>query len=288
MDLSNLQNIIQENQEHELAEEASKKQDLNYLDLRETIIKVTQALIEFQESHTITAIVANQPKSISTPDVEATTRAVQGLHETISKQEPVDIQPLVEKMSDAISELKSLPKQYPELKLPDRIDYTKNISELHTLLSEVVSSIEKLELKPADVNVEAPEINVEAPDFKPLIVESKKLEKAIKAIKIPKPDKTDLSKVEKELKAHTKLLKDIREVSSSGSGGGGGIPLVDGGVPTVSGLVPKTYDTIQITSYNTNDDPLVVVYRSGGASGTTVATLTLTYSGTNVTQVVRT
>jgi hypothetical protein len=55
------------------------------------------------------------------------------------------------------------------------------------------------------------------------------------------------------------------------------------------GLVPLVYDTVQITSYNANNDPLVVEYRTGGASGTLVATLTMTYDGSNnITQVVRT
>jgi len=55
------------------------------------------------------------------------------------------------------------------------------------------------------------------------------------------------------------------------------------------GLVPSAFDTIQITSYNANNDPLVVVYRTGGAAGTVVATLTITYDvAFNITEVVRT
>lgn len=55
------------------------------------------------------------------------------------------------------------------------------------------------------------------------------------------------------------------------------------------GLITKPFDTIQITSYNANDDPLVVVYRLGGASGTVQHTLTITYDGSNrITEVVRT
>lgn len=59
-------------------------------------------------------------------------------------------------------------------------------------------------------------------------------------------------------------------------------------INAVGSLVPKVYDTVQITSYNGNDDPLVILYKTGGTGGTTVATLTLTYSGTNITSVVRT
>jgi hypothetical protein len=54
------------------------------------------------------------------------------------------------------------------------------------------------------------------------------------------------------------------------------------------GLVPQGYDSISIPSYNTNNDPLIVQYYVGGLAGTLVATLTLTYAGTNISTVVRT
>jgi hypothetical protein len=53
-------------------------------------------------------------------------------------------------------------------------------------------------------------------------------------------------------------------------------------------LVPEEYDYISIPSYDANNNPLTVVYKLGGAGGTTVATLTLTYSGTNLSTVTRT
>ncbi len=52
-----------------------------------------------------------------------------------------------------------------------------------------------------------------------------------------------------------------------------------------SSLVPKLYDYISLTYTGTN--PTTIVYKTGGASGTTVATLTLTYSGDDVTSVTR-
>lgn len=57
----------------------------------------------------------------------------------------------------------------------------------------------------------------------------------------------------------------------------------------VTGLVPDVYDTVQITSYTANNDPATVVYRTGGSAGTIVATLTITYDGSNrITEAVRT
>lgn len=42
-------------------------------------------------------------------------------------------------------------------------------------------------------------------------------------------------------------------------------------------LVPEEFDFLDITSRNLAGDPLVIVYKTGGSGGTTVATLTLTY-----------
>lgn len=54
------------------------------------------------------------------------------------------------------------------------------------------------------------------------------------------------------------------------------------------GLVPQAYDYISIPSYDGNNNPLTVIYKVGGSGGTTVATLTLTYSGSNIATVTRT
>lgn len=44
-------------------------------------------------------------------------------------------------------------------------------------------------------------------------------------------------------------------------------------------LVPKIYDFISCSPSGNN--PTTVIYKTGGASGTTVATLTITYNGDN-------
>jgi hypothetical protein len=48
-------------------------------------------------------------------------------------------------------------------------------------------------------------------------------------------------------------------------------------VRAMNELIPAIHDYVSITSKNANGDPLIIVYKTGGASGTTVATLTLTY-----------
>lgn len=54
----------------------------------------------------------------------------------------------------------------------------------------------------------------------------------------------------------------------------------------INALVPYEYDYISL-SY-TGDNITGVVYKTGGSGGTTVATLTIAYSGTKITSVTRT
>ena len=50
-------------------------------------------------------------------------------------------------------------------------------------------------------------------------------------------------------------------------------------------LVPYDFDYISLTP---PDKPTTIVYKSGGVSGTTVATLTLTYTGDDIATITRT
>lgn len=72
------------------------------------------------------------------------------------------------------------------------------------------------------------------------------------------------------------------DVSTLGSKGAAAVQILDASGNQITGfgggsLVTAAYDYIAITSYNSNGDPLIIQYRSGGALGTLVATLTITY-----------
>ena len=56
-------------------------------------------------------------------------------------------------------------------------------------------------------------------------------------------------------------------------------------VEDVSSLITEPYDYIAL-GY-TGDNVTTVTYKSGGSGGTTVGTLTLAYSGSNLTSVTR-
>ena len=52
-------------------------------------------------------------------------------------------------------------------------------------------------------------------------------------------------------------------------------------------LVPSVYDYISLT-YNAGGNVATATYKTGGSGGTTVAVLTLAYSGSNLTTVTKT
>lgn len=56
-------------------------------------------------------------------------------------------------------------------------------------------------------------------------------------------------------------------------------------LPVVTGLVPKGYDYVGLTY--TGENLTGAVYKTGGASGTTVATLTLAYTGARLDSVTK-
>lgn len=49
----------------------------------------------------------------------------------------------------------------------------------------------------------------------------------------------------------------------------------------IAGLVTDPYDYVSVGNFTANDDPQTIIYKTGGAGGTTVATLTLVYDGSN-------
>jgi len=67
---------------------------------------------------------------------------------------------------------------------------------------------------------------------------------------------------------------------------GGNLDSINAGIETLNSLVPSVYDYIAL-SY-TGSNLTQAVYKLGGAGGTTVSTLTIAYSGSNISSVTRT
>ena len=80
-------------------------------------------------------------------------------------------------------------------------------------------------------------------------------------------------------------------VTTRGSKGAVAVEILDASGAQVTGfptsLVPFSYDYVSIT-YNSSSNPTEVVYKTGGSGGTTVATLTIAYTGSNPVSITRT
>jgi len=53
----------------------------------------------------------------------------------------------------------------------------------------------------------------------------------------------------------------------------------------MNSLITENFDYVDIT-YDSDDQPITMVYKSGGASGTTVATITITYTANGCTETI--
>lgn len=222
--------------------------------------------------HTQKVEVTNQPKI----EVEHTT----------------DFKPLI----SALKEVKSaVDKVAKDIKIPksEKVESVSvsNLNDYSAQLKEVITAVKSIELSP-NINVATPDVKITTPDISKEIM---KITKAIKELKFPKSANFDTSKLESAMTSVKRAINGLSfpvpnyVLPFSSEGKGAQVSLTSGAIPTVSGLVPKIYDTVQITAYTANGDPETVVYRAGGASGTVVATLTLTYDGSNrITEVVRT
>jgi hypothetical protein len=58
----------------------------------------------------------------------------------------------------------------------------------------------------------------------------------------------------------------------------------DGSINVIAGLIPKNYDYIYL---DPPSKPTTVTYKNGGSGGTTVATLTIAYSGDDIQSITR-
>lgn len=85
------------------------------------------------------------------------------------------------------------------------------------------------------------------------------------------------------------IIGSVSIIDSDGSAPADVVALEDGKkalLVELNGMIPSTYDYISL-SY-TGSDLTGVVFRIGGALGTTIATLVLAYSGGNLVSVTKT
>jgi len=267
MDLERLKAVQAQKAQQAKDEAQDSRTQLANLSLQETIVKTAKMVVDYMDGKVTKTAVINQIEGYATSaDSKEITEALGSLHETLKTHENVDLTPLTEVMNNVLKEAKLIPKTQKEVKIPEAKDYSKQFSDLSTLLGKVEKAIEAQEtnVEAPVVNVDAPDVKVDAPDLKPLTKDINSVEKAIKKIVIPAQIKTDTTKIENELKASNKLLKDIRDTPSGGSGGGstGIAPFLEqGALPVSQKVMTERYDY---------DDP-TTIYTATAVTGTAEA-----------------
>lgn len=235
--------------------------------------------------------------------------------------------PLVEKLNISnskklLSSLEETRKELSKNKIVDTkiVNPEKVFEPLNIKLDNILNYLK--EVKPPVVNVAAPIVNVEKQDSPVINIEKQavpvvNVEAPIVKVESPIVN-IDLDKLDNSLKEYLQNIiynSEINPLAVRFSDGekwidelkvltnkvaestqyipnamfiknpGGGVmnPATSEGQHFM--LVPKIYDYISLSP---SDLPTTVIYKSGGASGTTVATLTIAYSGTDISSVTRT
>lgn len=206
--------------------------------IERTFVNSISALIKYMDGKTTKTEVINQLKSVGTPDALKVVEAVKRL-ENVTKQNKLDTSDLKAVLTEAVSELKKIPKSHAEAPEQRESVSVSNISEVNSKLDKVAERMEaaiskiKLVAEAPKVDVKVPEtkapiVNVDAPDLKPLQAALKDVVSGIKDIKIPEVPVTDLTKLEKQGEKHTKQLQELIEkpIAVAGGGGGNGTPYL--------------------------------------------------------------
>lgn len=261
------------------------KQQMDKLaSLENSVVSTMRQLVKFLDGKTTKTEVVNQLKSVSTPDIDKVVDALNKLDSNNAKNK-LDLTPLKEELTKLGKKLDKLPTEFPEL--PEGIEEVTVKNQID--LEPLEKAIKGLKLEAPKVDVAAPNVQVDAPDLKPL---QDSLLDVVKSIKAQKYPETDLTKVEKKLDEANKHLKKIVEKRVGGGGGGGnGTPYQfdgrasyvdlesDKSIPvTVKNSLTPNVDFDYIDIQQTSATVETYVYKQGGVSGTTVQTITVTYT----------
>lgn len=245
-------------------DEARKQTDkvgreLADLRTQEVFVKSIQSLAKFIEGHTTKTVVMNQIKDFATSeDMESLGKFLLDIVKELKTHENTDITPLVTVLNEAVSELKSIPKEQLDITFPEQKDYSEAFKQLLGATKEVMGAIkaQKTTVEAPVVTYEAPDIHVDAPDIKPL---GKDLEKSfLKAVKSIVFPKFDVSEVVKEQKNTTKAIQDVnktlQELPTGGSSGSSSIaPFLVGGALPITGTITAEASTLAEFQFNDSD-----------------------------------
>jgi soluble cytochrome b562 len=264
---------------------------------QEIIVKSFENLVKYLNGSITKTEVINQLDTIHTPDVKYIIDALNSLHSTLKTHENTDLTELTAVLKQVLDETKQIPKALPaEVTIPEPKDYKDQFTSLENAIKSVekVVKAQKLIAEAPIVNVPETTVNVEKPDLKPLQKSITEVVNAVNGVVIPELSTTELEKL---IKKTNKLLNDLldKPVSSGGGGGGRATPYetstgapyfvvveADGSIPvTVKNSLTPNVDFDYIDIQQTSATVETYVYKQGGASGTAVQTITVTYTDSN-------
>jgi hypothetical protein len=271
MDLTRLQAIQEQKAQAQKEKQSKLEREVSELKLQETIVRTAKMVVEFMQGHTTKTVLLNQIEDFATSqDAEKLIESINSLHDTLKTHENTDISPLTEVMKEVLEQVSKIPKEHREEKEQKFVDYTKQIESLTKAVQLVEKSVkeQKLIAEAPIVTYKAPDIHVDAPDLKSL---AKDVEDAFKTaiglISIPEPEK--IKPVVDELKRHTNILKDIRDVTGGGSSGTSSIApfLVNGALP-ITGSITASSSTLADFSVNDIEDDATSYFGKTKPDGT--------------------
>jgi hypothetical protein len=255
------------------------------IELSNTVLSAFSSLIRYLEGHTTKTEVVNQLRSIGTPDALQVIPYVIELNKTMAKLENTDLTQVTKLMSDMLEETKKIPKELPEQKEQQFIDYSKQFDGLKSAIESVGKFVkaQKLIAEAPIVNVPETTVNVEAPDLKSLQTPLKDILKAVKQIVIPE-FKTDNTSLETLVKKSNKLLKEIVDKPVSAGGGGGGVVSYVDSAGYASPVTKNADGSIPVTDSSITNGTQVTQIKETPPTDSTKnnAAITLTYSGNYV------
>jgi hypothetical protein len=206
---------------------------------------------------------------------------------------------------DVLKELKSLKEAVSALKMNPTINVEASkvtvpditipeikIPEIKVPEANVTVTIPEINVPTPIVNVSPPVVNVPEVNLTPVVDE---IERGLRMIRTNNKSHplavrlTDGADWIRELRAINEQQKNMVQFMSDVTyirdiAGQRVNPATAEG-QSFGKLIPYNFDYISLSPA---DSPTTIVYKQGGASGTTVATLTLTYSGSDISSVTRT
>lgn len=269
--------------------EQSTKRSAELLRIERNTINAIGVLLEHLRNKTSKVQVINQLQDVmSSRDAEKLVSSLDKIDKSVIANKPNNTK-LETLLTQAITELKAIPKSHAEAPEPIESVKVSNLSEIDLKPLEKAVKGLKLNVEAPKVNVEAPQVTVDAPDMSYLDTLRGDLKKLLGDVvsavgKIDLPE-TKLETVEKELKDQTKELKSqskqlaelVKQPKGGGGGGGNGTPYTDstgkpvnveveadGSVPVTvvaGGSAAAVYD---IKNISPSTDPEIATYKYFG------------------------